>query len=192
MGYNTTALEFILDRLSGLGVLVAMHKAKGPATTVMFLGIVVDTARMELQLPAEKVTLILALVRQWKGRRSRRYSDFESFLGHLSHAATVIHQGQTFLKHLFDILAGARSRYHYVHLDNMVKADLLWWEHFLQRWNGMMFFRQFESPVIHIYTDASGSFGCRGVVVPSPGFTSNGWTLGRQRTSLSRSLYLLL
>ena len=95
--------------------------------------------------------------------------DFESFLGHLSHAAMVIRQGRTFLKHLFDILAGACSRYHYVHLDNMAKADL-WWKHFLQRWNGRMFFRQFERPVIHIYTDASGSFGCGGVVVPSSWF----------------------
>ena len=107
VGYNTAVLEFILDRLSGLGVPVAMHKVEGPATTVTFFEIAVDTARMELWLQAKKITLTLALVRQWKGRRSWRYSDFESFLSHLSHAATVIHQGQTFLKHLFDILAGA-------------------------------------------------------------------------------------
>ena len=64
VGYNTAALEFVLNSVSGFSFPFAMHKVKGPATTVVFLGIVVDTARMELQLPAEETSLTLTLVRR--------------------------------------------------------------------------------------------------------------------------------
>ena len=33
----------------------------------------------------------------------------------------------------------------------MAKADLLWWEHFLQRWNGTMFFRHSLRAHVYIY-----------------------------------------
>ena len=40
-------------------------------------------------------------------------------------------------------------------------ADILWWLYFLKRWNGRSFFPQ-GVPSVHVYTDASGSFGCGG------------------------------
>ena len=106
------------------------------------------------------------------GRRSGRYTytKFESLLGHLSHATTVIRQGRIFLQHLFAALASTRSRRHYVHLDVIIKADLLWWNYFLQEWNGAVFPQPAVSE-IHVYTDASGLFGCGGVVWPSQWFS---------------------
>ena len=164
------ALPYILSTFRNLGVPVAAHKVEGPATTVTFLGIVVDTARFELRLPVDKVDRIREMVRSWRDRRSGRYKEFESLLGHLSHAASVIRQGRVFLCSLFTALKATRSRGHFVHLDETMRADLLWWEYFLQQWNGMMFFQQVPVPSIHVYTDASGSFGCGGVALPSTWF----------------------
>lgn len=148
---------------------MALHKMEGPATVVTFLGVVVDTARFELRLPIDKLDYIRELVRSWRDRRSGGYTQFESLLGHLSHAATVIRQGRIFLCHLFTILKATPSG-HYVHMDETARADLLWWEYFLQHWNGRMFFQQVPIPSAHIYTDASGSFGCGGVIFPSDWF----------------------
>ena len=164
------ALPHITGVLDRLGVPVSTQKIEGPSPVVTFLGVIVDTNRYELRLPATKLDHIRRLVRSWLGRRSGKCSEFESLLGHLAHAATVIRQGRTFLRHLFTILSLTHSRRHYVHLDAVAKADLLWWDYFLQGWNGTMFFPQPPTPEAHVYTDASGSFGCGGVVWPSQWF----------------------
>ena len=166
----TSVLPHVLNRLDSMGVPVAFSKIEGPATVVTFLGIVVDTVRFELRLPEEKLSYIRGLLMQWRGRRSGRYKEFESLLGHLSHAATVIRQGRIFLQHLFAILKSARSHLHFVHLDAIARADLLWWDNFLQHWNGLMFFTQSTAPSAHIYSDASGSLGCGAVLLHSHWF----------------------
>ena len=80
-------------------------------------------------------------------------------MGHLSHAATVIRQGRPFLRDLFQLLSVARQPHHFVWLTRGAKADILWWLYFLKRWNGRSFFpRGVQS--VHVYTYASGSFGC--------------------------------
>ena len=89
-GREPLVLQHILDVFRILGVPVAFHKIEGPATVVTFLGVEVDTARFELRLPGRKLDRIRGLVRAWRGRRSGRCNEFESLLGHLSHAATVI------------------------------------------------------------------------------------------------------
>ena len=79
--------------------------------------------------------------------------------GHLAHAATVIRPGRIFLRPLFALIATAAKPHHYVHLNLSVRADLCWWLHFLQSWNGSSFFSP-PLPSVHVYSDASGSFGC--------------------------------
>ena len=62
------------------------------------------------------------------------------------------------------------SRHHYVHLDGEARADLHWWHCLLNHWNGFMFFRHTTAPAAHVYSDASGSFECGGVILPSQWF----------------------
>jgi len=85
--------------------------------------------------------------------------DLESFLGHLCHAATVVHQGRTFLWELFSLLTQAQKSNYFVRLNTRVRTDILWWHTFLQHWNGSSFFPT-TVPSISITSDASGSFGC--------------------------------
>ena len=44
-----------------LGVPVADHKTEGPATTLSFLGILINTNRFQLRLPAEKLACLHSL-----------------------------------------------------------------------------------------------------------------------------------
>jgi hypothetical protein len=52
----------VMDTCQQLGVSVASHKTEGPFTCLTFLGIVVDTARMELRLPREKLSRLQLLL----------------------------------------------------------------------------------------------------------------------------------
>ena len=80
-------------------------------------------------------------------------------MGHLSHAATVIRPGRIFLRTLFSLLSRVRHPDHFTRLNLEARADITWWECLLQHWNGRSFF-PLASPSDHVYSDASGSFGC--------------------------------
>ena len=58
-------------------------------------------------------------------------------LGHLSHAAMVVKPGRIFLRHLFSLLTKVEGGHHFVYLYGMAKADLSWWDCFLQDWHGV-------------------------------------------------------
>jgi len=48
-------LNTIIQICNHLGVPLALEKVKGPSTTLLFLGIVLDTIKMEARLPEEKL-----------------------------------------------------------------------------------------------------------------------------------------
>ena len=153
--FRTVALQ----TLARLGIPVAAHKTEGPTTALAFLGIVVNTSTFELHLPMEKLTRLQETIQQWTQRRSCTQKELESFLGHLSHAATVIPLGRIFLRQLFSLLALDRAPHHYIRLNLSARADLVWWRVFLQDWNGKSFF-PVTSPFSEVFSDASGTFGC--------------------------------
>ena len=99
------------------------------------------------------------LLRPWQSKKSCTRKKLESLLGHLSHAATVIQPGRIFLRHLFSLLSLANKPHHFIRLNLAARADLQWWTCFLQRWNGTSLFSR-QTPSIHVYSDASGTFGC--------------------------------
>ena len=131
-GEGGAFLRITLEVFASLGVPVAVSKLEGPSTTVTFLGIVIDTARLKLRLPSDKLARLRLLVASWLGRRSGRRADLESLLGHLSHAAVVVRPGRIFLRHLFSLMAKVSRRHYFVHLDVVARADLAWWDCFLQ------------------------------------------------------------
>ena len=145
--------------LATLGVPVAVHKTEGPAAAITFLGILVDSDNFELRLPADKLARLREMLQHWAIRHACTRQELESLLGHLSHAATVISQGRVFLRQLFTLLSLDRAPHHFIRLNAGARADLTWWQTFLQGWNGISFF-PVSSTSVEILSDASGTFGC--------------------------------
>ena len=142
--------------LAHVGAPLAHHKIEGPTTALIFLGIRMDTNLFQLSLPEEKLSRLQDILCQWKRRKCCTKKELESLIGHLSHAATVIRPGRIFLRNLFALLS--RLTIHAcLNLD--VRTDIAWWQCLLQHWNGRSFF-PLPSPSCHLYSDASGSFGC--------------------------------
>ena len=172
-GQGAFALSTALELLQHLGIPVASHKIEGPSTTLTFLGISIDTTRFELRLPRDKLQHLQALLEVWWRKKFCRRKELESFLGHLSHAATVIKPGRSFLRELFTLLKATRAPHHFVRLNTGARADLCWWRYFLQDWNGVSFFSQ-PAHSYHVYSDASGTFGC-GAFLQSLGWFQVRW-----------------
>ena len=140
----------------------AHHKTEGPETSLTFLGIEIDTIRLQLSLPMEKVQCLQDLLFRWRSRKAYTKKELESLLGHLCHAATVIRPGRVFLRNHFCLPSRVSNPCHFVRLNMDARADLAWWQCLLRHWNGLSFF-PLPTPSFHVYSDASGSFGCGAV-----------------------------
>lgn len=164
-GGAAQSLARVLRIFHVLGIPIANHKTEGPATVLVFLGILIDSHKFELRLPIDKLKRLQATLRQWINKKVCTRKDLESLLGHLSHAATVVRQGRTFLRQLFPLLSLNRASHHFIRLNAGARADLLWWSTFLQHWNGTSFFPT-SAPSTEVISDASGSFGCGAFAIP--------------------------
>ncbi len=98
------------------------------------------------------------MLREWSHKRSCTRHQLESLLGYLSHAATVTPQGRTFLHSLFSILSRTLQPHHHMHLNRCTRADLAWWNTFLQSWNGKSFLRPWKSRRMHRVLTATRGF----------------------------------
>ena len=61
-------LELIKSLCTFLGLPLKTKKIEGPATVLVFLGIILDTTSQELRLPQEKVEELSRLVKEWKNK----------------------------------------------------------------------------------------------------------------------------
>ena len=83
---------------------------------------------MEARLPPAKLKRAQEGVTAILSKDSTPYADFESLVGFLSFAASIIIPGRAFLRRIFDALRNKKSC---IHLNESVKADLTWWSRFL-------------------------------------------------------------
>ena len=95
----------------------------------------------------------------WHGCKSCTKKELQSFLGHLSHAAKVVHPGCIFLRNLFSLQSCLSDPCHYAGLNRDARADITWWQCLLRHWNGRSFFPP-ASPTCRLYSNLSGSYAC--------------------------------
>ena len=156
-------LSKMLECCQALGVPVASEKIEGPATTLTYLGIEMDTVNMQLRLPQDKLDRVKAVVDQWLVRRKAgKKRDLQSLAGLLQHAAKVFRPGRSFMSRLFETMESAKHPDHWVHLNAGFRSDLLWWHLFLDTWNGVSMLWDIHSsaPSVEVVSDASGTWGC--------------------------------
>ena len=121
------SLQTALQVCRRLVVPVAAHKTEGPSTCLTFLGIQIDSGAMQLSLAPDKLARIRGLVLSWRSKRSATKQELQSLLGHLSHAATVVQHGRTFMRRMFDLVKHVHRAHHHVRLSQEFRSDLQWW-----------------------------------------------------------------
>ena len=160
------ALATTLALCEELGFPVAPEKTEGPATTLTFLGIEIDTEKLQLRLPQVKLSQLAATIAGWMrvadhptARHSGKKRELLSLLGLLNHAAMEVRPGRAFMRNLIDASSTVKDLDHWVHLNQAAQADLTWWHTFLQAWNGTSIMPPTTPPLV-VVSDASGSWGC--------------------------------
>jgi hypothetical protein len=140
-------------------------KTLGPDTTMVFLGITLDSITRQAFLPPDKVRRILGIVNELCSRRSITKRELLSLLGHLNFASRVVVPGRSFVSYLLSLASSVRELYHHVRLTKNCLSDLHMWRVFLENWNGISFFYDddvTDAANYHLFTDASGALGYAG------------------------------
>jgi hypothetical protein len=148
-----------------LGVPLNQKKTAGPATTLEYLGIVLDTQKMEARLPVEKIERIRGLVRDMLGRERSTKRELLSLLGHLNFACRVVYHGRTFTSGLIKASMGVTELHHSVCISRACKDDLFMWARLLEQWNGVSMFHLGDCVTnidLAIFTDSSSTIGFGG------------------------------
>lgn len=155
-------LDTMCQTCTELGLPLAEEKQVGPTTCLDFLGIELDSVKMESRLPAEKLQRTRELVATWRGRKACRVKELQSLVGSLQHACKVVHPGRSFVRRMHELLKRSRKDSDHLRLNREFRADVEWWHIFLAEWNGVSMLRKIRSefPDTEFWSDASGSWGC--------------------------------
>ena len=97
---------------------------EGPATALVFLGILIDTVKGELRLPVEKLERLRSQIKVWLQRDRCTKRELLSIAGQLQHAATVVLSGRVFVRRLFDLRTTVKKPNHHLRLNKGARSDL--------------------------------------------------------------------
>ena len=123
---------------------LATHKCVGPTVCLEYLGVVLDSSKMEARLPLDKISRIIGFIETLLNASSCSKRQLLQLLGHFNFASRVILPGRSFVSYLIDLSTSVKELWHYVYLDIHCREDLHMWQEFLRNWNGVSLFYDAE------------------------------------------------
>ena len=138
------AVAFLVALLARLGVPISQRKFAlegAPTTSIVFLGVLIDSERLELRLDDARLLAIKVELSLWRDRRSASVREVASLVGTLAFAARVIGPGRLYMSRLIAALRSGRRgpiRYDLKRvLATGFLSDVAWWSTVMPLWNGV-------------------------------------------------------
>ena len=156
-------LTTIKEVCQDFGIPLALEKVEGSSQCLTFLGITVDTKRMEARLPSDKLLHIRNQLLAWLTRKSTLKGTSYPLSGCCSMPAKLWSEEDPLcLACTYITSAKLKHLSHYTRLTKDFRSDLYWWHTFVNIWNGASLlnvrFHQTNFDCF-IQTDAFGSWG---------------------------------
>ena len=151
-------LNIMLQTCADVGFAVNPHKVVQPTTTLEFLGIVLDTEKMEMRISTERMHDILSELQQWLFKKRATKRQLLSLIGKLMFVCRVVKPGRIFVQRLINLSKSVSCLHHKIRITSDAMFDIQWWLKFLPSWNRKSVFynaQWIDSDVLHLYTDAS-------------------------------------
>ena len=128
--------DIVASTIRHLGFGVSWSKVTPPSQVTTFLGITIDSVKMELSLPMEKVKKLQDLLLTLLNRGHATKKELECVGGLVSHCAYIVRGGRTFSRRIFDLSASYSRRSRRIPLSSEITADFEWWLAFCHVFNG--------------------------------------------------------
>ena len=98
--WTMALLKWMFKRLN---IELSASKTQGPSEVLEYLGIILDSSRMETRLPVEKINRMESLISTLLTSKSCTKRQLLQILGHFNFACSVIHPGRSFLSFLIKL-----------------------------------------------------------------------------------------
>ena len=128
----------VVDLLRFLGFHVAFEKITSPSRITTFLGIEIDSEKMELRLPESKLVKLKYILNTYGDREEISKHDLESLGGLLSHCAHLVRGGKIFCRCIYQLYKDMLARgKRWIRIPSEVRQDIEWWKKFCCSFNGI-------------------------------------------------------
>ena len=124
--------QALLSTFKNLQVPIEQSKLEGPDTCLTFLGIEIDTEKLQLRLPRKKLADLKALLASYMCHASIPKKEIERITGLLQFACKVVRPGRPFLRRLYALQEVGTHPRHLVRLNMSARADIIWWHLFVE------------------------------------------------------------
>ena len=127
-----------------------------------FLGYELDSVKMEVRVPSDKLEKCLSLIQEFLTKPKFTLKTLQSIIGTLNFACAVVLPGRAFLRRLIDLTIGVSKPHYFIRITKEVREDLHMWAEFLANFNGRTIFmaeQWLSSTSLNLFTDASGTLG---------------------------------
>ncbi|XP_021350001.1 uncharacterized protein LOC110448201 isoform X1 [Mizuhopecten yessoensis] len=150
---------------SEIGVPIAEEKTVLPTPVLIFLGLEIDTNKMEIRIPQDKLASLRELLQEVMGLKKVTLDKLQSLAGLLNFCVRAIPPGRAFIRRFYTAMSGVQRSYHFVRVTNGMKEDIKTWLIFLDLFNGYCSFPDkfwSTSHQLQLYTDSAGGDGSKG------------------------------
>ena len=157
MDIATTQLNTIIRAFNDLDIPLAEDKIEGPCTLLKYLGIMINSVTMTIEVPKEKLAEATTNLNRWKKRRTCTKRELKSLIGKLSHISKVVRPGRMFSRRLIDLSTTVSRMHHHITLNKEARADIQWWLDFLPQWTATSMIppsRAIRSTDLSLFSDA--------------------------------------
>ena len=146
------AFKFLTSLLAELGLEVSSKKLV-PPTSVICLGILIDSQDRTISIPHKKLGEIVDLCTSWTSKTYCGKRDLQSLLGHLLYIAKCVRPAKIFLNRMLETLRDNVDNTKIL-LTEQFFRDLNWFNVFLKQYNGITFYDSLNC-YAEIHLDAS-------------------------------------
>ena len=137
MAHAIAQLDNIIQAFQDLNIPLAEDKIEGPSTLLTYLGIVINSLRMTIEVPDEKLLETTISLNKWYKRRTCTKRELKSLIGKLGHICKVVRPGRMFSRRLIDLSTTVERMHHHITLNSETRADINWWLEFLPQWKAV-------------------------------------------------------
>ena len=129
--------KILRQTLADAGTPVHPAKSVLPTQELVFLGVIVDSCKMQLSLGQDKCQALQQKLLRVQQRKRVVKREVESLVGSLNWAAEVVRGGHTFMRGLIHAMNKVRRQDHFVTINAACREDMDWWREALSMFNGV-------------------------------------------------------
>ena len=150
--------RILIALIRKMGFTVNYNKITSPSQEARFLGIIIDTIKLQLQLPPDKIIKLKVQLDPFLTMHKASRKQLEQLAGRLAHCSTVVRGGRSFTSRIYDAIRSLKKPFHRFRINAAFRDEILWWHKFIDTFNGLEKILGIHAPIFSVYTDAS-NFG---------------------------------